>query len=69
MNTFFFLSEDYFLSIPDFHDKVPSELLSHEDQYRNGLSKACLLFRKIKDLQEKGGSMESYRYIKKTIMS
>ncbi|KAF4532170.1 hypothetical protein B566_EDAN002232 [Ephemera danica] len=54
--------EEYFLSDPALQDTVPPELLSHEDQYRNALRKACHLFRKMKSLREKellGGTLGS----------
>ena len=58
-----FSPEDYFLKDPELKDKIPSELLSHADQYHEAVRKACILFRKIKTLKEKGGSMETYRYV------
>jgi hypothetical protein len=35
--------------------------MSHEDQYRNGLKKACYLFKKLKELRETGGTIDNYR--------
>lgn len=37
--------------------------MSHEDQYRNGLKKACYLFKKLKELREKGGTIDNYRFV------
>ncbi|XP_065349272.1 probable peroxisomal acyl-coenzyme A oxidase 1 [Cloeon dipterum] len=55
--------ENFFLSDPELMDDVPPELMSHEDQYRNGLKKACYLFKKLKELRENGGTIDNYRQL------
>lgn len=60
------LSENFFLSDPELCDDIPVELMSHEDQYRNGLKKACYLFKKLKELRETGGTIDNYRFVLNT---
>lgn len=47
-------TENFFLSDPELFDKVPVSYLSHKEKYEESIRKACLVFRKIRDLQAEG---------------
>ncbi|KAF4514227.1 UNVERIFIED_CONTAM: hypothetical protein B566_EDAN019464, partial [Ephemera danica] len=41
----------YFLSDPELREKIPSEYLSQEDQYRESLRKSAILLKKVQKLK------------------
>ncbi|CAH1980508.1 unnamed protein product [Acanthoscelides obtectus] len=56
--------EDFFLSDPELKSKVPLEYLSHKEKYEEAVRKACLLFRKVIQLQNEGkGGMDNFREV------
>ncbi|KAI5753506.1 hypothetical protein M8J77_000787 [Diaphorina citri] len=48
--------ETFFLSDSQFLDKIPTDYLSHKEKYQIAVKKSCMLFRKIKEYQEKKGT-------------
>ncbi|CAG9759255.1 unnamed protein product [Ceutorhynchus assimilis] len=56
--------ERFFLEDPELRSKVPLEYLSHKEKYEEAVRKACLLFKKVQQLQNEGkGGMENFREI------
>ncbi|ENN81096.1 probable peroxisomal acyl-coenzyme A oxidase 1 [Dendroctonus ponderosae] len=56
--------EKFFLEDPELRDRVPSEYLSHKEKYEEAIRKACLIFKKVQQLQEEGkGGMDNFREI------
>lgn len=54
--------ENYFLSDPQFKSEVPLEYLSHKEKYEEAVRKACILFKKMQQIQNEGkGGMDNYR--------
>lgn len=53
MTLFKYVTENFFLSDGQFKDEFPTNYLSHVDKYRLAVKKSCMLFRKIKEYQEK----------------
>ena len=54
----FYFSEDWFLKDPRFQEVIPSEYLSHKEKYEEAVRKACLIFKK---LEEMDAAFDSYR--------
>lgn len=49
---------------PKLKDKIPNEYLSHQEKYEEAIRKACIIFEKVKELQDAGqADMASYRQI------
>ncbi|XP_065085923.1 probable peroxisomal acyl-coenzyme A oxidase 1 [Ochlerotatus camptorhynchus] len=46
--------EKFFLSEPEFFDKVPLHFLSHKEVYEESVRKATVIFRKVKQMQAQG---------------
>jgi hypothetical protein len=57
----FLFSEHYFLSDPELMDTIPQAYLSHKEKYEQAVRKACLLFKKVTLLRDKGGDLEIFR--------
>lgn len=58
------LLEKYFLEDPELRSKVPLEYLSHKEKYEEAVRKACLLFKKVQQLQQEGkGGMDNFRFV------
>ncbi|XP_044765902.1 probable peroxisomal acyl-coenzyme A oxidase 1 [Coccinella septempunctata] len=56
--------EQFFLEDPELKSKVPMEYLSHKEKYEENVRKACVIFRKVQELQNAGkAGMENYREI------
>ncbi|KAL3289791.1 hypothetical protein HHI36_023183 [Cryptolaemus montrouzieri] len=56
--------EKFFLEDPELKSKVPMEYLSHKEKYEENVRKACVIFRKVQELQNEGkAGMENYREI------
>ncbi|KAK9889088.1 hypothetical protein WA026_004361 [Henosepilachna vigintioctopunctata] len=56
--------EKFFLDDPELKSKVPMEYLSHKEKYEENIRKACVIFRKVQELQNEGkAGMENYREI------
>lgn len=56
--------EKYFLEDPELQSKVPLEYLSHKEKYEEAVRKACLLFKKVQQLQNEGrGGMDNFREV------
>ncbi|XP_045482305.1 probable peroxisomal acyl-coenzyme A oxidase 1 [Harmonia axyridis] len=56
--------ENFFLDDPELKSKVPLEYLSHKEKYEENVRKACVVFRKVQELQSSGkAGMENYREI------
>lgn len=58
------LSENLFLSDPEYLDPVRPEYLSHEERYANELRKACYMvykFNEDEEIQQLVGQMEGIR--------
>lgn len=54
--------EKFFLDDPDLKSDIPSEYLSHKEKYEESVRKACIVFRKVQELQNQGkGGMENFR--------
>ncbi|KDR23594.1 probable peroxisomal acyl-coenzyme A oxidase 1 isoform X1 [Zootermopsis nevadensis] len=53
--------EHYFLSDPELRDTIPQDYLSHKEKYEEAVRKACILFRKVTQLRDKGGDLEIFR--------
>ncbi|XP_021931418.1 probable peroxisomal acyl-coenzyme A oxidase 1 isoform X2 [Zootermopsis nevadensis] len=51
----------YFLSDPELRDTIPQDYLSHKEKYEEAVRKACILFRKVTQLRDKGGDLEIFR--------
>jgi hypothetical protein len=59
---FFTFSESFFLEDPELQSKVPLEYLSHKEKYEEAVRKACIIFRKVQELQSQGrGGMDNFR--------
>lgn len=61
-----FFSENFFLNIPELHDKVPTEYLSHKEKYQQAVRKACILFEKINEYQntsDSPGGVNMYEWV------
>nr|CAI5843398.1 unnamed protein product [Callosobruchus analis] len=59
-----YFPEEFFLSDPELKSKVPLEYLSHKEKYEEAVRKACLLFRKVIQLQNEGkGGMDNFREV------
>lgn len=57
-------AEKFFLEDPRLKSPVPTEYLSHKEKYEEAVRKACILFKKVQELQEQGkGGMDNFRYI------
>jgi hypothetical protein len=56
-----FISEEFFLTDPELVGGTPSELLSHEDQYRDSIKKSNAILHKIKEREKKVGKVDDYR--------
>lgn len=55
--------ESFFLDDTEFESKVPLEYLSHKEKYEDAIRKACIIFRKVQELQNEGkGGMDNFRY-------
>ncbi|XP_076261725.1 acyl-CoA oxidase 1 [Rhynchophorus ferrugineus] len=58
------IREKYFLEDPELQSKVPMEYLSHKEKYEEAVRKACLVFKKVQQLQNEGkGGMDNFREI------
>lgn len=58
----YFFTENFFLEDPELRSEVPLEYLSHKEKYEEAVRKACILFRKVQELQNEGkGGMENFR--------
>lgn len=56
------IAENFFLSDPDLKSDVPLEYLSHKQKYEEAVRKACILFKKVQQLQNEGrGGMDNFR--------
>ncbi|XP_022915165.2 acyl-coenzyme A oxidase 1 [Onthophagus taurus] len=56
--------EKFFLEDPELKYTTPPEYLSHKEKYEEGLKKACIIFKKVQELQAEGkGGMENFREI------
>jgi acyl-CoA oxidase len=56
--------ESFFLEDPELQSKVPLEYLSHKEKYEEAVRKACIIFRKVQELQSQGrGGMDNFREI------
>ncbi|XP_044256836.1 probable peroxisomal acyl-coenzyme A oxidase 1 [Tribolium madens] len=56
--------EKFFLEDPELQSKVPLEYLSHKEKYEDAVRKACIIFRKVQELQNEGkGGMDNFREI------
>ncbi|XP_067010660.2 acyl-coenzyme A oxidase 1 [Anabrus simplex] len=53
----------FFLSDPYLKDELPPEYMSHKEKYENAVKKACYLFRRVRESQDGGGGMESFRQV------
>jgi hypothetical protein len=61
---FFFslFQNHFFLEDPELQSKVPLEYLSHKEKYEEAVRKACIIFRKVQELQSQGrGGMDNFR--------
>lgn len=62
----FLLPEKFFLEDAELKSKVPMEYLSHKEKYEENIRKACVIFRKVQELQNAGkAGMENYRWVEK----
>ncbi|EEB20498.1 Acyl-coenzyme A oxidase 1, peroxisomal, putative [Pediculus humanus corporis] len=52
--------EDWFLKDPRFQEVIPSEYLSHKEKYEEAVRKACLIFKK---LEEMDAAFDSYSQV------
>lgn len=53
--------EKFFLSEPEFFDKVPLHFVSHQEVYEESVRKATVIFRKVKQMQAQGkDGVENY---------
>jgi acyl-CoA oxidase len=57
----YYFLEHYFLSDPELRDTIPQDYLSHKEKYEQAVRKACILFRKVTQLRDKGGDLEIFR--------
>lgn len=56
------ISEKFFLSDPELKSNVPLEYLSHKEKYEESVRKACLLFKKVQQLQSEGrGGIDNFK--------
>lgn len=56
--------EQFFLNDPELQSKVPMEYLSYKEKYEECVRKACVVFRKVQELQNQGkAGVENYREI------
>ncbi|XP_050313924.1 probable peroxisomal acyl-coenzyme A oxidase 1 [Anthonomus grandis grandis] len=56
--------EKFFLEDPELKSKIPLEYLSHKEKYEEAVRKACLVFKKVQQLQNEGkGGMDNFREI------
>ncbi|XP_060516308.1 probable peroxisomal acyl-coenzyme A oxidase 1 [Cylas formicarius] len=56
--------QKFFLEDPELKSKVPLEYLSHKEKYEEAVRKACLIFKKVQQLQNEGkGGMDNFREI------
>lgn len=60
---FFFLSENYFFSDPDINDPIPTDFLSHKEKYEQAVRKACIVYKKSRELRKAAGEMDRTRYV------
>lgn len=55
-------SEDFFLNDPELRSDIPTEYLSHKEKYEEAIRRACIIFRKVQELQEQGkGGVQNFR--------
>ncbi|CAG9855181.1 unnamed protein product [Phyllotreta striolata] len=56
--------ENFFLEDPELRSNVPPEYLGHKEKYEEAVRKACIVFKKVQELQNAGkGGMENFREI------
>ncbi|XP_075210147.1 acyl-coenzyme A oxidase 1-like [Lycorma delicatula] len=58
--------EEFFLNDPELQDKVPIEYVSHAEKYQESVRKSCIMFKKIKEWQDKknvGSGVDIYQSI------
>ncbi|KAJ8983313.1 hypothetical protein NQ317_010851 [Molorchus minor] len=56
--------ESFFLDDADLKTEVPIEYLSHKEKYEEAVRKACIVFRKVQQLQNEGkAGVDNYREI------
>lgn len=56
--------EKFFLTDPELKETVPVEYLSHKERYEEAVRKSCLMFKKIKEMQNRGdGGIELFQSI------
>lgn len=56
--------ENFFLDDKELQSKIPLEYLSHKEKYEEAVRQACLLFKKVNQLQSEGkGGMDNFREI------
>lgn len=53
-----FFSEKKLLSIKGIRDEIPEEYLSHKEKYENAVRKSVLLYKAIKDTNDKNTPIE-----------
>ncbi|XP_017768288.1 PREDICTED: probable peroxisomal acyl-coenzyme A oxidase 1 [Nicrophorus vespilloides] len=56
--------EEFFLNDPEFKSKTPVEYLSHKEKYEESVRRACLVLKKVQQLQDQGkGGIDNYRQV------
>lgn len=56
--------EQFFLDDPDLKTDTPSTYLSHKEKYEEAVRKACIIFKKVQNLQSEGkAGMQNFREI------
>ncbi|XP_023725551.1 probable peroxisomal acyl-coenzyme A oxidase 1 isoform X2 [Cryptotermes secundus] len=53
--------EKYFLSDPELNDPVPMDFLSHKEKYEETVRKACVVYKKLKEMRKGTGSIDISR--------
>ncbi|KRT79485.1 hypothetical protein AMK59_7150, partial [Oryctes borbonicus] len=56
--------EKFFLDDPELQKMVPSDYLSHKEKYEEALRRACIVFKKVQELQAQGkAGMQNFREV------
>lgn len=54
--------EKFFLDDPELSETAPSDYLSHKEKYEHAVKKACIVFKKVQQLQAQGkAGMQNFR--------
>ncbi|XP_053690484.1 probable peroxisomal acyl-coenzyme A oxidase 1 [Sabethes cyaneus] len=55
--------ENYYISQPEFHDKIPLHYVSHQETYEETVRKATVIYTKVKKLLQEQGKYDAKNYV------